>query len=287
MISHNYYTIKPLKLGVECRGLDLSKDVPDEVIEQLKKDVHTFRLMVFRDQGILSGSRHVEIGRWFGEPESTFYKHPKSPHPDVFRVSNDEAEGCTGVGRTGWHIDGSFQPAPFAYSLYHMVAIPKTGDTVFAPMNEIIEGLPPEKRDHWERLSMMSDRRQNSVHPLIYSHPVTRKRTLCFHIGMIDGFVYDYGKDGERYTSRKETIQILKELHHEFVKDNGAIQYSHKWKPGDFIFSDNLAVAHEASPHSQLPREEAGLRVLHRVTIKGTRAPKKDYDWPPREKEEL
>lgn len=31
-----------------------------------------------------------------------------------------------GVGRTGWHIDGSFQPAPFAYSLYHMVSIPRT-----------------------------------------------------------------------------------------------------------------------------------------------------------------
>ena len=36
------------------------------------------------------------------------YAHAhRSPHPDVFRVSNDEREGCTGVGRTGWHIDGA------------------------------------------------------------------------------------------------------------------------------------------------------------------------------------
>ena len=85
--------------------------------------------MVFRDQGIISGDRHVEISKWFGELESTFYKHPASPHPDVFRVSNDEREGCTGVGRTGWHVDGSFQPAPFSYSLYHIHSVPSSGDT--------------------------------------------------------------------------------------------------------------------------------------------------------------
>lgn len=53
-------------------------------------------MLIFKDQGIISGDRHVEISRWFGELESTFYKHPKSPHPDVFRVSNDRNEGCTG-----------------------------------------------------------------------------------------------------------------------------------------------------------------------------------------------
>lgn len=67
------------------------------VIEQMKKDVAVHRLLVFKDQGIISGQRHVEISRWFGELESTFFKHHKSPHPDVFRVSNDRYEGCTGM----------------------------------------------------------------------------------------------------------------------------------------------------------------------------------------------
>ena len=85
--------------------------------------------MVFKNQGKITGDRHVEISKWFGELESTFYKHPRSPHPDVFRVSNNENEGCTGVGRTGWHIDGSFQKSPFAYSLYYMESVPKDGPT--------------------------------------------------------------------------------------------------------------------------------------------------------------
>jgi len=66
------------------------------VIKQIQKDVTEHRMLIFKDQGIISGDRHVEISRWFGELESTFYRHPKSPHPDVFRVSNDRNEGCTG-----------------------------------------------------------------------------------------------------------------------------------------------------------------------------------------------
>nr|XP_053642692.1 alpha-ketoglutarate-dependent sulfate ester dioxygenase-like [Cherax quadricarinatus] len=118
--SHNFYTLTFGKLGCEARGIDLKKDVSKEVIAAIKNDVMKHRILIFKDQGIISGDRHVEIAKWFGEPDSTFYKHPRSPHPDVFRVSNDRSEGCTNVGRTGWHIDGSFQEAPFAYSLYHM-----------------------------------------------------------------------------------------------------------------------------------------------------------------------
>ena len=57
------------------------------------KDVRDHRIIVFKNQGIVSPERHLEIGRWFGEIESTFYDHPKSPARDIFRVSNDEAEG--------------------------------------------------------------------------------------------------------------------------------------------------------------------------------------------------
>jgi len=57
----------------------------------------------------------------------------------------------TAVDRTGWHIDGSFQPALFAYSLCHMVSVPLKGDTVFAPLNKIVDNLPSEYRNEWER----------------------------------------------------------------------------------------------------------------------------------------
>ena len=123
------YSITPIKLGVEVKGIDLKTEQPAHIIDQIVKDVHKYKIMIFKNQGQVTGKRQVEISKWFGELESTFYKHPASPDPDVFRVSNDEQEGCTGVGRTGWHIDGSFQPEPFAYSIYHMISVPERGAT--------------------------------------------------------------------------------------------------------------------------------------------------------------
>ena len=187
---------------------------------------------MFRGQGRISGERQVELSGWFGPCESTFYKHPRSPHPDVFRVSNDRAEGCTGavaagarafrlrprcgcspaagcslrtppapapqpqrplrllpdgragVGRTGWHVDGSFQAAPFSHALYHIWECPSAGDTLFVPLHELLAGLPPEQRRRWERLWMLSDRRERAPKPLVYTHPLSGLDTLCFHLGV-------------------------------------------------------------------------------------------------------
>ena len=44
-------------------------------------------------------------------------------------MSNDEHEGSVGVGRTGWHIDGSFQECPYSHSIYHIISVPSRGDT--------------------------------------------------------------------------------------------------------------------------------------------------------------
>lgn len=121
--------IKPLTLGAEVTGVSLKDPVPEKIIKRIKEEVHKHRLLIFKNQGEITGDRHVEISKWFGELESTFYKHPKSPHPDVFRVSNVEEEGCRNVGRTGWHIDGSFMKKPFCFSLYYMHSVPETGDT--------------------------------------------------------------------------------------------------------------------------------------------------------------
>ena len=52
--------------------------------------------------------------------------------------------------------------------------------------------------------------------------------------------------------------------------------YVFQWEVGDFIISDNLAVGHEATPETQLPTSEVGLRILHRTTIQGTNIPTKE-----------
>ena len=257
--------------GINVHGFDLHHDnVSVQDKEKIIELVNKYRLVVFRNQGVLSGDKQVEISTWFGELESTFYKHPCSPHPDVFRVSNDPAHGCTGVGRTGWHVDGSFQPTPFAYSTYHIIECPQRGATVFMPLKEFLYSLPEEYRERLDRLSMLSDRRSmGTAKKLVYHHPVSGEVTMCFHLGMIAGFVYDQGTPEERYTTRKETIDLLDELERAIMARKDSLWYAHEWQPGDFIVSDNCAIAHEASVETQYPVDMVGLRVMHRTTTKG------------------
>ncbi|KAK9806936.1 hypothetical protein WJX72_008011 [[Myrmecia] bisecta] len=272
------YQLKPFKVwGAEVYGIDLKQPVSEQVVERIKRDVTKYRVVVFRDQGVVSGQRQVEISQWFGPLESTFYKHARSPHPDVFRVSNVDTEGCTGVGRTGWHIDGSFQEAPFSHSTYHIVSVPLEGATVFAPLREVIKSLPEDKRQRWERLYMSSDRRSKTTHPIIYSHPQTGDKTMCFHTGMTAALGWDLDTPAERIATYQETEQLLQEIEDTFQHDIDHLKYRHQWREGDFIISDNLAVGHEASPDTQRPVSEVGLRVMHRTTIAGNAKPCKDY----------
>uniref|UniRef100_A0A0B6ZCM7 TauD/TfdA-like domain-containing protein n=2 Tax=Arion vulgaris TaxID=1028688 RepID=A0A0B6ZCM7_9EUPU len=272
MISEVTYI--PAKLGMQVRGIDLKNNLTSETIANIKDNVQKHRLLIFKNQGIISCDRHVEISKWFGEMESTFYRHPKSQHPDVFRVSNDEKEGCRNVGRTGWHIDGSFMDKPFNYALYHMVSVPKVGCTAFVGFKELLKSLKPERRAAWDRLWMLGDNRE-VIHPLIYKHPVTKATVMCFHLGMIACFMWDYRSQNQRVTHENETAQLLQEIHTEIVKDNERLIYKHHWEEGDFIISDNRAVAHEATPETQYPVSQVGLRVLHRTTVAGTTKPEK------------
>ena len=72
----------------------------------------------------------------------------------------------------------------------------------------------------------------------------------------------------------EETESTLTAIQEEIMKAKELI-YRHEWQPGDFIISDNLALGHEAAPETQLPRSEVGLRVMHRVTVKGKTPPAK------------
>ena len=126
---------------------------------------------------------------------------------------------------------------------------------------------------------MVSDRRRPTSeahpHPLIYKHPETGKLVLCFHLGMTDSYILDHGTPNAKMLNEEETDNILKAIHDEIVAKNFDLQYKHEWQPGDFIISDNLALGHEASPETQYPKSEVGLRIMHRVTIAGKHIPHK------------
>ena len=85
--ENDFYTLTPIKIGAEVRGIDLTLDPSPEVIRQIVRDTYRYKLLVFKDQKAISAQRHFDISKWFGEDVETLHRrHPKAEHPGVFRV---------------------------------------------------------------------------------------------------------------------------------------------------------------------------------------------------------
>eukprot|EP00051_Salpingoeca_urceolata_P013491 m.169538 g.169538 ORF g.169538 m.169538 type:complete len:374 (-) comp17807_c1_seq4:51-1172(-) len=314
--------------GATVHGVDLSDERIDDdkqFVRAMTAQLHRHKLLVFRKQGRLSGERQVAISRWFGELHSTFYKHPKSPHPDIFRVSNDPRQGCINVGRAGWHIDGSFLPAPFKLQTMHFWHASRGGVTEFASFSDLLQDVPQSKRDFWRRLTFISA--DGICNPLVWLHPVTREECMVFHCGrsFMRGLAIDVGTEAQRELSEEETEQVILDLEqqlstrsykmvrpglavrwrmipwgkkrnnkhravntdsihngaHTQTSQQGGARHQKRtpspflqaWEDGDFALVDNLALAHFATPETQLRPDEVGLRILHRTTVHGDGQP--------------
>lgn len=48
------YTLRPLRVGCEVLGFDLTKELGRETVELIKNDVSQHRLLVFRKQSMFS-----------------------------------------------------------------------------------------------------------------------------------------------------------------------------------------------------------------------------------------
>jgi len=279
------YTTEPIlpHFGAYVRGFSLDgKDpFPQAVVDKIKDDMRKYRVLVFKGQGQISGERQVQLSQQLGEVESTFYKHPRSPHPDIFRVSNDEREGCLNVGRTGWHIDGTFQWMPFKYQTMHFHSVCEGGETWFIPLKEFYELQDMETRKKWDRYWMVTGRGQ-VCHPLVYKHPVRGDTTLMFHCGKPFCMAWAVDDENPDPQARQILPQLLRpasiqeELTERLDKAIDQIGVKMNWEAGDFAINDNLGNCHYAAPGTQASKSVAGLRILHRTTIAGEAVPTKE-----------
>lgn len=285
------FATRALKVGAEVTGLDLralihegasSSSVMHEgassssvihegasssLAAQLREALDEHGLLLLRGQH-LKPDDHVQCAEWFGPVFQLplRFQHRKSPFPlDILRMSNDATEGYVGVGTSGWHIDGTSYEKPFQLALMHIIHSPQSpAPTLFMPLGPLASRI----RHHapsWDRLWV---RNGKGTHPLLYAHPRTGMPGVC--LGKVHHFVWDQGEPEQRVADEEETTATLADLHahaEAFASDHRV--YRHEWRAGDLILVDNLAVAHLASMETQLPREEAGLRVLHRIVVAG------------------
>ncbi|MFN7304670.1 MAG: TauD/TfdA dioxygenase family protein, partial [Phenylobacterium sp.] len=77
-------------LGVEISGVDLSQDLPDEVIAEIRDALVEHQVIFFRDQR-LTPERQVAFGRRFWPVNIHPYVKGMESHPVVMEVIKEHA----------------------------------------------------------------------------------------------------------------------------------------------------------------------------------------------------
>ena len=125
------YVLSPQQpLGATVTSIDLKDLQSYAAYPKIQEDLAIHKVLIFKNQGVLSPERQLAITRWFGDIETAgFVQHPKCPSRELLRVANDDSEGFTGFGDAGFHIDCSFLKNPNSVSIYHIINNPTEGAT--------------------------------------------------------------------------------------------------------------------------------------------------------------
>lgn len=265
-------------IGAEVRGIDLCKadSLPPDVIAVLEREMAHRGFLVFKNQKDLGPDDFLRAScLWGGRAlHSTHGVHPETPdgNPHIFRLSNDERHGIPDVGPQ-WHNDGSFLPATFSHSGYHIIRPAEHGGgTHFAHQGLAFDALPEDRKELWQRLSSVNSA-SGVVHPLVHTHPVSGRKCIWLHLGMT-GAVIEKLPDQDAFglLDAADLTQLCRE-YNDILNAGLTEGYALAFEYGkdDCVFIDNLAVAHRAAPEAHMPAEQQGLRIMHRSTVQGVK----------------
>lgn len=234
-------------LGVEV-DFDLSQTLSDEVVGEIRELFDRHHLLLFRNQ-TFSDAQQVAFSKLFG-PISR--RSPAMRDKDTVMVSNSVPGGVLGSGELLFHSDNTFFQHPLrAIGLYAIELPDEGGDTLFANCFAVYESLPQDLKDQLEELTSLQlfdyngeyNNRSSldaappdaprAVHPLVWTDPKTGRKSLFF---------------SEHTTARINELTEAEELAL-FERLRSAISdprfgYRHKWRVGDFVFWDNIALQH-------------------------------------------
>lgn len=269
--------ITPLSdaLGAEVTGIDLTQPVDPADVAAMEDALTEHLVLVVRGQHF-TPAQYLAAVRLFGD---TMRQHLTdmlmADHPEIAVLDSTHAKTAAGgvytpLGSREWHTDHTNHARPPKYTVLYAVKLPKSGggDTGFANMQAAYAGLPAETRDELAPLKTVNtieDRAYVSaedkkkfgvpqVHPLIRTHPVSRRKAIYVHPGKlarIDGM------------EPGESQDFVGGLLDRVLKPQ--ITYRHKWRVGDMLLCDNRAVMHIA--HRDYDPTEG--RIMHRVLVQG------------------
>jgi len=268
--------IRPLQktFGAEISGLDLSKPLDPQIINEVKALWHQYGLLLFRGQA-MDEAEIVSFSKQLGDLEIHIRKEFLSQmSPEILYISNMTKEGKpVGIladSEVGWHYDQIYLPRPAVGSFLFSVKLPSSGgETSFSDMSAVYEALPQSIENvidgkkalqSYEAFNALysvptsSEQKKKTPdieHPIVRVHPYSGKKALYICPGMTTQII---GLD------KSTSDDLLQELFAWSIKPE--FVYSHVWQLGDGLLWDNACTMHRREPFD--PNQE---RLMKRTTI--------------------
>src|SRR5436190_15401524 len=130
-------------IGANISGVDLTAELPDGVITELRRALLDYKVLFFRDQP-LTPAQHVAFARRFGDLEIHPFIPANGEQPELVRFAKS---ADVGGYENGWHSEVSWRAVPSMAAVLHAVAVPPTGgDTLFADMHAAYDGLSDDTK---------------------------------------------------------------------------------------------------------------------------------------------
>lgn len=269
-------------LGIEILDFDYNDIFDEKRIEELRNQWLKYSIIIFKNLEL----NHQQLEKFslaFGDFGDDPYIHPIVGHKNIIEVKREANEKAQPFGGS-WHSDWSFQECPPSATLLHSKIIPPIGgDTFFINTHKAYNDLTddiknkidslivshsairPYADDGFYALEKDKDRsmkikpspkaKEFILHPLVRTHPETRKKSLFINQ------VYSIAVEGMNEKDSNELLTFLF-LH----MDQDKYIYKHKWQENMLVMWDNRSVNHCAQGGYQ-----GYQRLLHRTTLSGDR----------------
>lgn len=274
-MSYQHIEVQPISgaLGAEISGVDLSDNLDDAVIAEIRQAWLEYLVVFFRDQ-TLTPAGQVTLANRFGQPVEYPFVQGLKGFPVITPVIKlpDEKVNFGGL----WHTDTTYQPEPpMATMLYALELPPYGGDTLFANCYLAYETLSDGMKAMLEPLIGVNSSHKGRVvdtraarikdapkepnvariaeHPIVRIHPETGRKSLYVsfaHTNCIKGWTEDESKPLLDYLFQHQTRP-------EFT-------CRFRWTPGAVTLWDNRCTL-----HNPINDYHGHTRILHRITLAG------------------
>ncbi|MEQ8693218.1 MAG: TauD/TfdA family dioxygenase [Pseudomonadales bacterium] len=237
--------------GAVLHDVDIAKGVDQPLFEAIHGALMEHGVIFFRDQDI-TRDQHKAFGSLFGK----LHYHPAAPgpegHPEILIIHADE--NSTYSAGQGWHSDVSCDEEPPMGSILRLETVPETGgDTLFSNMYAAYEALSDRMKNlitgmtavhsgkhvYAGRYNVSADKMvreyPESEHPMVRTHPVTKRPALFVNSGFTTHIVG---------MKPKESKAVLEHLYQHIALPD--FQCRFHWEPSSIAFWDNRCVQHHA-----------------------------------------